>query len=165
MKTWFDRPREEAHLLNPAFCCITLAAAINGYTSIKKQGVPYPILFMFLPIVLHKTTRESLPLNIRTSLAMWLQENGVARVLFYERLVSLKPHTRESLHFGFFSDWFILENGGLIQTKKTEKEINKALQLVTEEARECILHARFLGRWFASAGTPQTLMALWGIQP
>ncbi len=127
--------------------------------------MPYPILFMFLPIALHKPTRETLPASVRTSLADWLQENAAARVLFFERLVSLKPHTRESLHFGLLSDWFVFTNDGLVQTKKSEKEINKAVQIVTEESRECILRAKFLGKWFASAGTPQTVMALWGIQP
>jgi hypothetical protein len=98
-------------------------------------------------------------------MVMWLQENSIARVMFYERLVSLKPHTREALHFGLLSDWFLLVDGGLVQTTKTEREINKATQMLADEARECILRARFVGKWFALAGTPQTVMALWGIQP
>ena len=100
MKLWLERPREEAYLLNPAFSSIAIAAAIGGYTSVKKEGTPFPIVFMFLPIALHRATRESLPASVRTSMVMWLQENSIARVLFYERLVSLKAQTREALHFG-----------------------------------------------------------------
>jgi Family of unknown function (DUF6521) len=165
VKTWLERPREEAYLLNPAFSSSAIAAAISGYNSVKKEGTPFPLVFMFLPITLHRATRESLPPSVRTSLVIWLQENSITRVLFYERLVSLKPHTREALHFGLLSDWFFLADGGLVQTTKTEKEINKIVQMLDDEARECILRARFVGKWFASAGTPQTVMALWGIQP
>ena len=165
MKPWLDRPREEAYLFNPAFSSNSIAAAIGGYMSVKNEGTPLPLVFMFLPITLHRVTRESLPPSVRTSMVMWLQENAIARVLFYERLVSLKPHTREALHFGLLNDWFLLAEGGLIKTTKTEKEVNKAVQMLAEEARECILRARFVGKWFALAGTPQTVMALWGIQP
>ena len=75
MKPWVLRPPEEANLLNPAFCCVTLAAAVLGYASVDKTGIPYPLTFLVLPTVLHKATRESLPSNrTRTSLAAWIQE-------------------------------------------------------------------------------------------
>ena len=94
MKTWLARSKEEAYLFNPAFCCITLSVAMRGYASVRDGGLPFRLAFMLLPIVLHKPTRESLPRDTRTSMAAWLQANSEARVLFYERLVSLKPHTR-----------------------------------------------------------------------
>jgi len=164
MKSWLERPREEAFLLNPAFSSCIIAAAISGYTSVKREGTPFPLVFMFLPITLHRATRELLPLNIRTSLAIWLQENSIARILFYERLVSLKPHTREALNFGLRTNWFLLADGGLVQTTKTEREIYNATQILDDEAHKCMLRAKFVGKWFASAGTPQTVMALWGVK-
>ncbi len=166
MRTWTGRPKEEAYLLNPAFCCTTLAAAICGFTSVREEdGVPFPFAFMFLPILLHKPTREKLPPNTRTSMAAWLQENSDVRVLFYERLISLKPHTKEALQFGMLVDWIIPRDGGFLGTTLTESDVKKSIQNMADEARECVMRARFLGKWFAAAGATHTVMAFWGIRP
>lgn len=165
MRTWMARPKDEAYLLNPAFCCTTLTAAIWGYSSVREKGLPFPLAFMFLPIVLHKPTRDRLPPNTRTSMAAWLQENPDARVLFYERLVSLKPHTKEALQLGMLEDWILPRNGGLLKATLSDSDVNRTTRRLTDEARECILRARFLGKWFASAGATHTVMAFWGIRP
>lgn len=165
MKTWTARPKEEAYLLNPAFCCTTLSAAMWGYTDVKGQGLHFPLAFMVLPIVLHMPTRKALPPNTRTSMAAWLQDNTNARVEFYERLVSLKPHTKEAIHFGMLVKWIVPVTGGLLQTKLDEREINRTIRNLADEARECVMRARFLGKWFAAAGPAHTVMALWGVRP
>jgi len=164
MKTWAERTREEAHLLNPAFCCSILSSSIRGYMSVKKAGIPFPITFLVLPIILHKPTREALPPNIRTSMATWLLENSVARVLFYERLMSLKPYTREAIQFGLLSDWLLLTDSGILETKRTESDITRAIQKLNDEVRVCMMRANFLGRWFAKAGTTHMIMAFWGVR-
>jgi uncharacterized Zn finger protein (UPF0148 family) len=61
MKQWTHRPREEANLLNPAFCCTALASSIVSYMSVDVEGMPYPLAFMILPIVLHKSVFKNLP--------------------------------------------------------------------------------------------------------
>ena len=165
MKTWASRSKEEAHLLNPAFCCTMLAAAINGYSGVKKEGMAFPLVFMIAPIVLHKPTRIALPQNIRTSMAAWLQENASARVQFYERLVSLKPYTREAIQFGMLHNWIVPRSGGLVETTFKKSNINRATKELIGEARECIMRAKFIGRWFATAGDDYTVMAFWGIRP
>jgi len=165
MKAWTARPKEEAYLLNPAYCCTMLTAAICGYMSTKEEGISFPMAFMVLPIVLHKPTRDVLPPNIRTSMAAWLQENASARVLFYERLVSLKPHTREAIQFGMLLDWIVLRSVGILETRLKESDINRAIRQLTDEARECVMRARFLGKWLAAAGATSTTMAFWGVCP
>lgn len=159
------RPKEEAYLLNPAFCCTILTAAIYEYANIREEGVPFPLVFMFLPIVLHKPTRDRLPLNIRTSMAAWFQENSDARVLFYERLVSLKPHTKEALQFGMLFDWIAPRDGGFLGTTLSKLDVNRSIRKLADEARECVMRARFLGKWFSTAGATHTVMTFWGIRP
>ncbi|NQT81595.1 hypothetical protein HQ563_01125 [bacterium] len=165
MKSWAVRPKEEAYLLNPAFCCTTLAAAVRGYSSARKEGVPFPLLFMVPPIVLHKPTRDALPRSARTSIPAWLQENPAARVLFYERLVSLKPYIKEAIQFGMLLDWIVPRGGGVLETTLSEREINRAIRTLTDEACVCVMRARFLGKWFAAAGAAHTVMAFWGVRP
>jgi Family of unknown function (DUF6521) len=165
MRQWTQRPREEANLLNPAFCCAALTSSIAGYMAVNVEGIPYPLVFMILPIVLHKATREALPQNTRTSLAAWIQDNAAMRVLFPERVISLKPHTREAVLFGLLHDWLAFQTDARLQTAMGERRINQFRRRLDDKARECVLRANFVGRWFASAGSPQTVLALWGIRP
>ena len=165
MKTWIARPKEEAYLFNPAFCCTTLSAAMWGYASVRDEGVPFSLAFMFLPMVLHKPTRENLPPSTRTSMAAWLQDNSEARVLFYERLVSLRPHTREAIHFGMQLGWIMSRSGGLLETTLNTSAVTRTARALSDEARECVMRARFLGKWFAGAGATHTAMAFWGVRP
>ncbi|WP_414577239.1 three component ABC system middle component [Anabaena sp. CCY 9402-a] len=67
MQSWEQRPLEYANLLNPAFCSIILHNAIKGYQNEKKQGMPYPLLFLLLPLVLHNSTRNALLLSRKES--------------------------------------------------------------------------------------------------
>lgn len=165
MKTWEARPKDEAYLLNPAFCCAILTAAFCGYADVKEEGVPFPLAFMFLPIVLHKATRDKLPPNTRTSMPAWLQENSDARVLFYERLMSLKPHTKEAVQFGMSVDWIVLRDGGFVGATLSKLDVSRTIRRLAGEARECIMRAQFIGKWFASAGAAHAVMAFWGIRP
>jgi len=165
MKPWAERTIEEANLLNPAFCCINITSAVVGHVNINRAGMPYPLTFMILPIVLHKKTRELLPQNTRTSLAAWLQKNITVRILFPERAISLKPYTREAILFALLHNWLSIDTKGRLQTLITNRDINYFLAKLTDDARECVKRSRFIGKWFAAAGSVQTVMALWGIRP
>ena len=75
MKRWSERPPEVAHLFNPAFCALLLREAVRGFAEVSPSGMPHPLVFLLLPIVLHKATRESLPGSITTKMHPWLQEH------------------------------------------------------------------------------------------
>lgn len=165
MKQWTQRPVEEANLLNPAFCSALIASSDVGYMSIDNAGIPYPLVFLMLPVVLHKSTRDLLPRTKRTSLATWIQRNTEVRILFAERVIALKPYTREAILFGMLHHWLTLGDGGKLQTNLDDIYIDLITKKLKNEAKECVNKARFVGRWFASAGSAQTVMALWGIIP
>lgn len=165
MKPWIERPREEAHLLNPAFCCVLLTSSVVGYSSVEPKGMPLSLIFMVLPIVLHKQTREALPSNTRTSLAAWLQRNPQSKIQYHERIVSLLPFVKEALLFGMINKWIAIREGGKIQSKLTESNIRDIPRKTTKETSDYIMRAKFVGKWFASAGSAQTVMTLWGVRP
>ena len=165
MKPWAERTREEAHLLNPAFCCVTITATCAGYSESRDQPLPFALAFMVLPIILHKHTRESLPRTIRTSVPAWLQDHAEARLGFYERLMALQPHTREAMHYGLAFDWIAMGNSGGIRCVATNALIDRTLRSLEGDAHDCVSRARFLGRWFGKAASTETTMTLWGIRP
>jgi len=165
MKPWIERTREEAHLLNPPFCCVTLSSACFGFSEPNGQPLPFAVAFMVLPIVLHKHTRESLPRTTRTSVPAWLQDHAEARIGFHERLIALKPHTREALRYGLGFDWIAIGGSGFIRCVVPGNRIYRAIRSLDGDAQECVSRARFLGKWFGTSVSTETLMALWGIRP
>ena len=165
MKQWTQRPVEGANLLNPAFCCIVLTSSDVGYMSIDSAGIPYPLAFMVLPVVLHKSTRNLLPRDKRTSLATWIQQNTEVRILFAERVIALRAYTREAILFGMLHNWLVLVEGGRLQTNLDDSNVDSIVKKLEDEAKECARKARIVGQWFASAGSAETVMALWGIMP
>ena len=165
MKPWTERTREEAHLLNPAFCCVTITAACDGYSASSDQPLPFALVFMVLPIILHKHTRESLPRTRRTSMPAWLQEHAEVKLGFYKRLMALQPHTREAMRYGLAFDWIAVGSSGGIRCVATKALIDRTIRSLDGDARDCVSRAQFLGRWLDNMSSTETTMALWGIRP
>lgn len=161
---WSDRSIEQARLLNPAFLAVLIWSCVKGYNSISQQGMPYPLLFVIMPIILHKSTRESLPNKTSKSLATWIGEHPNVHVQFIERATSLVSVTKEGVIFGI--------NGQLLQLSSLQillgespRLINRFLRESSNEVQDCIEKANFVGRWFASSGDYLTIMAFWGVMP
>jgi len=165
MKKWAIRPKEEANLLNPAFCCIIVSASIREYSALQNAGMPFPVSYLILPIVLHKPTRDALPGSVRTSMAAWMHDNAALRIQFPERLRSLRPFTSEAIRWGINYQWLEAKAGGRLSPRISESAMTRALRILQDEARECVLRARLVGKWFANAGSSSTVMAFWGIRP
>jgi len=164
MRQWAQRSKEAANLFNPPFCCAALTATIVNYFQEVNLGMPFPLAFIALPVILHKQTRNALPFNTRTSLSAWLEENPVVKVQFYERAVSIKPFVGEAILFGVHNNLLYFQSGRL-RSYLNDDKVKSFLQKSEGEARECIMRARLLGKWFALAGSPETVMALWEVRP
>lgn len=163
---WHERPREEAHLFNPAFCAAALHEFVKEYQKAKGAAAPYALLFCVLPIALHGNTRRALPASTLTSLYSWRERNPEVLVGFAERARSLRPVVQEALRFAInLSAMAFADGGGVTLGAKPLIVAKKFEDSITDDARECIATARLLGRWFAKAGTPSTIMAAWGIKP
>lgn len=166
MQEWQQRPPEVAHLFNPAFCGVLIAKTVEAYSSTSGQGLPFGLAFLILPIILHPETRTSLPRGITTSLLSWIENNQVQLLGFSDRVRRLRPVTRESLTFDLTHGVLQLDDdGALILGQVRVSSTPAALRPLTPDAKLCIQKSLFLGRWFAEAGTPSTIMATWGVAP
>jgi len=165
MIPWKQRAREEANLLNPAFCGALISLAVADYAESEHRGMPFSLSPLILPVVLHKATRELLPRSIRTSLAAWLDETPSVRLGFVERVRTLVPYSREAVLFAGAHGALQFVNGGRLATGASAISTTKFERAATDEARACLRSARLIGRWFANAGAEHTVLLLWGIQP
>ncbi|MFZ0913358.1 MAG: three component ABC system middle component [Candidatus Korobacteraceae bacterium] len=163
MKPWSKRPVEVATLLNPAFCALLLRECVKGFVQKNPEGIPYPLLALLLPIVLHKFTRELLPAKISTKMHPWLQEHQDVRIGFAQRCAALVPYYREATLFGCTRALLAFTEAGLITAPPLGNQ--PKLWGSHTEVAECLKQAHFVGRWFSGAGDVRTIYAMWGIRP
>jgi hypothetical protein len=165
MTSWADRSPEERALLNPSFCANLLWHAARGYSGDGDRALSFEETFLVLPFVLHRETREKLPRSTRTSLAVWLDENPLARGRVAIRARALVPFTKEALIFAGTHGFIRIEGGRLHANDLWKTAVNRAVKESSEEVRVCAKRADFIGNWFAKAGSASTVLALMGVRP
>lgn len=161
---WAERPVEHARLLNPAFLGALLWSCANGYASSSDDVQPYLLSFLVPPIILHKATRETLPTSTRTSLAAWLGERTEVHVGFAERATALVPLVKEALIFAANGTLLRLERAR-VHASSRPRAITRFEREASDEVKDCLRKAAFVGKWFAVSGSYTTVMALWGVSP
>lgn len=161
MNSWETRPTEIAHLLNPAFCGELLRRAIRTHNAVNPRLIPFPLLFLVLPVVLHRETRESISATTKEQMHVWLQDHQNARIGFAERAKSLVPITREAIAFLMqIGAIAVDERAGVRLTRYVARQVP-----VSAEITDCQKKAEILGRWFARAGAPAAIYTMWGVKP
>ncbi|MBO3272370.1 three component ABC system middle component [Hymenobacter defluvii] len=160
MLPWNRRPIE-ANLVNPAFCTLVLRQAIDGYYQTARTGMEFSLAFVVLPVVLHKAIRDLVPATIATKLHVWIQRHHEVRIGFAHHMQNMVPITKEALIFGMQHDAYQLdERGTLVAGLQELKPFDVP---PGSEAEACFKKAFFVGRWFADAGTPSSVIAAWDI--
>lgn len=165
MNQWANRSAEERAILNPSFCSFLLWQAAVGYESSVKVPLPFDVAFLVLPLVLHRGTRESLPNTTRTSLAIWLDENPLSRLRIADNARTLVPFTKEAIMFGGLHGFLDLADCNIAANRNWKRIIAANLKEATVEVQICAKRAEFIGKWFAMAGSPNTVMAIFGVKP
>lgn len=165
MTLWKNRSPEERALLNPSFFSLLLWHAAIGHATETSAGLPFGTGFLVLPILLHRGTRDSLPKTVATSVPVWLDNNPLVRARLAERARTLVPYTREALLFGGTHGIFTVQADRITAEQGWQRRITAELRRSSDEVGFCAKRAEFLGRWFARAGSPATVMALMGVRP
>lgn len=131
----------------------------------KPDGMPLPMAYLVLPVVLHRPTRDLVPRAVTTTLHGWLQEHPELRINFADRTKELAPFTREAVLFlGVRGQLHVGGEGTVTVTGKLGRG-KAALLDNSEEMKSSLTKAKFVGRWFASAGEPATVFQMWGVCP
>lgn len=160
-----NQPSEIANLFNAAFTTRVLRTSIKSFEEEAKHGMPFPLAFLVLPIVLYKPVRDLLPRSVATRMHAWIREHQEARIQFPSRTRSLVPMTKRSLMFGMHHEMIQLdEDAGFLVTKKTLRKRNKMI-LDTDEVKQIESRAQFLGKWFAKAGSVSSIYMMWSVRP
>ncbi len=163
---WSERPQDVANLLNPAFDGLLLHRAVVGYHKEAETGMPFELMFLVLPFVLHERTRGRLPAKVTTQLTTWLLDERDILLGFADRAADLVPYTQESILYLTNHRLLLLGDDGRFSVgpAKFRQGIGK-LTDASDEVRDCHKMSRAVGRWLALSGSSTTMFALLGIKP
>lgn len=168
MSAWGERPTEVANLLNPAFIGVLLRKAVEGYTEEEENGLPYELAFLVIPLCLHPDTVSRLPARAAsTPLHTWLlrEENRDVLVSFGERVSALVPFTREALIFAGQRGVIMFDDSGRLRAGEAPLRGVTTYPNTSDDIKQAVRRAEFVGRWFALAGTTATIYSLLGVRP
>jgi hypothetical protein len=161
--TWQERPPEEAALFNPAFCGELLARAIREYRRLAGAPLPLALSFVVLPLTLHPATRHVLPRKANTTLASWSVEQEAILAGLPQRILRLRPVTREALLFLTQLEAIAINADGL-STGKRPLRLSIKPSIRTDDVDDARRAAVLLGRWFAYQSAPATVLQTMGVQ-
>lgn len=158
---WEGRSWVTSSMLNPAVIAVIILAAADMYEEHSGEPLPLELIFLIVPMVLHRDTREALPTRIDSYAAKWVGEHASLQASFPSRASGMVPYVREGLRYGLRTKALeLLTDGRLrgVTRWKLTKDRDKELSVI-------IGKSAFLGRWFAHTGTPATLFTLFGVAP
>jgi hypothetical protein len=160
-----DEPRfpgfrfpEAAALFNPALGSVIINFAARGHADDSGDGLPWLAAFLVIPLALHPPTRDSLPRDIRTSMASWVTAHPVLRDGFNLRVTALAQTTRDALRFALRTGVVALESSRLVPATEMRRPAGRG------ELRSCTDAARLGGRWMARTDLV-TAYQLLGVRP
>lgn len=168
MTVWHTRTIEQRNLLNPAFCAIVLWHIAEGYrkeatAAGQTESLPIELAFGGASLVLRGQTRTQLPSTVRTSLATWVSDHPLERSAIAKGVVVLRSYVREALIFGA-QRRLLGVNGRHVDALDAPAGLSAYLRTSSQEVRDCVRQASFVGRWLWKGGAPSTVLALLGVQ-
>lgn len=162
MQEWKMRTREIAYLLNPAFCGRILYTTIRAYNEKSHRAFPFPLVYLVLPLVLHKETRAII--SSRTHLHIWAQQNPQLLIDFPQRARELIPITNEAVEMLLQTRKIILKPSGELEVPPRSKILNRE-KYTDSEIAECLTKCAHIARWFEDAGKVENIYISLGVRP
>ncbi|WP_304066947.1 three component ABC system middle component [Pedobacter glucosidilyticus] len=164
IRNWEERSLITANLLNPAFCGEVIRRAIVSYNDNEKDlKFPFILAFLVLPIVLHKRTRQKMPLRSSTYFHAWVEENEYLFLGFADRAKQMLPYTKEAISFLMVHNAMSVDNNGVIEISSYRKATPKGENVT--EITEIYKKAELLGKWLRMTGNTQTIFMFLKIRP
>lgn len=162
MNSWNERAHEVAYLLNPSFCGRLLYSTIKIYCAGTQRAFPFPLVYLVLPLVLHKETRENI--NSRKQLHLWVQQYPQLLIDFPQRATELIPITNEAIELLLQTGKIVLTPNAELETSPTSRSLSKT-KYVDSEIKECLLKCEHIAKWFEAAGKVENVYIELGVRP
>lgn len=160
---WRERPQEEAAHFNPAFCGELLTRTIDQFRRQADSAMPLVLSFLVLPLVLHPGSRRALPRRANTAFASWAGDQADVISILPDRVLRLRPVTREALLFLAQIQAISLGPSGIALGQRPMR-LTARVSATTDEVDGIRRAAGLLGRWFAYQSDSAAVLQTMGVQ-
>ena len=160
---WEERPQEEAAHFNPAFCGELLTRTLANFLKQRGGAMPLVYSFLVLPLVLHPGSRRVLPQRANTAFASWAGVHADMLSILPDRVLRLRPVTREALLFVSQLQAIAVSRDG-INLGPRPMRLNAKPSATTDEVDEMRRAAGLLGRWFAYQSSSSSVLQTMGVR-
>jgi hypothetical protein len=163
MSSWAQRPRVIANNLNPALLAAIESASARAHgAGASGRPMPWTMIFLIAPLVLHRPTREALPMTAATHLSTWVARHPLLRAGFPRRASALVPAAQEGLRFGLRHGVLSIDGGGVLNGTVRATDLSDSED---DQLFELIKAAERAGRWLAKTENTSTAFTLLGVAP
>lgn len=161
--SWHERASEEAAHFNPAFCGELIVRTIGDYMRVRGNAFPLALTFLILPLTLPPAIRTALPRRADTAFASWASDNAELLTTIPDRVLHLRPVTREALLFMTQVNALRLTGDG-VEFGTSPLRLSGRLSTATQETGDIRRAASMIGRWFAAQGAPAAVLQTMGVR-
>lgn len=161
LREWDSRSPVLAAMLNPALLGAVFAAAAEEYERRADKSMPWELVFIITPLVLHRETRQALPKSTASHLPTWIASHPTIHAGFPGRSKAMVPYVREGLRFALRKGVVEVDTVGRLRGSLP----SGVRPANTGDIAEIIRAAGFLGRWLTKVERPSTVYAYFGVTP
>lgn len=162
-KVWDERPRVVQNLFNPAFCGLLLWTCVNAY---NDSGMDYPLVYVALPLVLHRGIRRTLPSSVRTTMPAWIQKYPEHALALPDLIREIAPFTADGLLWALnASSLRLSKSSARVLSQRPPPRENAIPDDTILEVSDCVHKAAFVGKWLARTGSTSIIFTLMGVRP
>ena len=145
---------------NPAFCSLIIFNFCRGFTSETKEGVPFPIVFLVLPVVLSNDLSKSFEgTNVKTGFFKWINSNPEILLGLTTRINESTEFFKPAIKYGLHKKILHINDSGylvpIIENIKTSKKT---------QLDYLFKYAERLGNWMGQINSTKTIYNYLGIQ-
>ena len=163
MREWSKRSNEIRFLLNPAFCGRIIYASVEEYRKRCGNDMPFPLVYLVLPLILHRYTREKILPGSKTNLIQWTQSNNDILIGFPARTRGLLETTDEAVEFLLCAGLIEITEDGCI--KRIQRRRITETEYTDEEIEDCLSKVKYVSRWFADLSSIDIIFSCLGVKP
>ena len=160
MKHWNNRPFDVANLYNPAYLGRILVEYIDSYKIATKKGIPLEIIYVTFPLIIVKSLQKRLPKKSNAIFHKWLIENSDLKFNYFNTVIQYLPFIKEAIIFLLQRNIIALEKN----TLRINKQIRKTLKSDTNEIKQTLKKASFMGKWVAKIDDSEVIYSLMEVQ-
>lgn len=149
MSPFASRPPEAMALYNSVLISELLVNACWAKEQRDGTGLPWPVVYLILPLTLHPETRDSLPRDRRITLARWAVQNQDLLADMEYRVANMVPVTKRAIRHGLRVGRLGLDGTNLMALSKPKKVEPQW----SDELKASVRASRFCAQWFTEIET------------